>query len=441
MFFLFRTKQEPTSRSYDIAASGFSPLPLKSNISEDQSFRWNFGLVKDFAAIFFALFISAIGYGILMVMIAIKLEANIKNEILMSVSTATQIGAGVIFSRFLPSLGRKSGMINSIYIGSAISAICSILLYWYVGYLFWLVVIFFLGISFFISGVTRNTIVIDLAPTHIRPIIVSIGMMLVAIGNSLGPVVIKIFQTSDSFASFALASALFLASTAPLKRLKRIDSVVREEKSISVWRYIKNSPKIMIAAFSTSFAGSACSSFLIIYGLKINMPQDEASLLLSVLLLGTVFYIPFGYLANILNRRFMMIFFAALSLILSITLVFTTNTQHIPILLFLLFGFLAGIKLPAILLINEKYKPTQRLAVNSAFSRFSLIGNICGIFTVGILMKIIGPKGLWVAIIIILIFFLVFCCFNYAKKLARKELSFKDFSILYKHQNEQMSDA
>lgn len=444
MLFFFRSKQEPTSRTYDVTgSSGFSALPLKANqkISDDQEFQWSIGLVKDFAAIFAAIFLSAIGYGILMVMIALKLEANVKNEILMSVSTATQIGAGVIFSRFLPSMGRKAGMINSIYFGSILSAICSLALYWYLGYLFWLAMVFCIGTSFFICGVTRNTIMIDIAPTHIRAMVISFGTMLVAIGNSLGPVILKIFQTSDSFASFALASGFFLASIVPLERLRRVDASVREEKSIGTWRYIKNSPKIMLAAFSTSFAMSSSSAFLIIYGIKIGMPKDEASLLLSVLLFGTIFYIPLGYLANILNRRFMMMSSATLALICAHALFVVQDSSKIPMLLFLLFGSLAGVKLPAVVLINEKYKPTQRLAVNSAFTRFGLTGNICGLFATGALMKSFGPQGLWLSVIIILSFFLIFCCANYTKKIIKREFKSQDFSIFNKHHNEQLSDV
>ncbi len=444
MLFFFRSKQEPTSRTYDVTgSSGFSALPLKANqkISDDQEFQWTVGLVKDFAAIFAAMFLSAIGYGILMVMIALKLEANVKNEILMSISTATQIGAGVIFSRFLPSMGRKAGMINSIYFGSILSAVCSLALYWYLGYFFWLAMVFCIGTSFFICGVTRGTIMIDLAPTHIRAMAISFGTMLVAIGNSLGPVILKVFQTSDSFASFALASGFFLASITPLERLRKVDAAVREEKSIGVWRYIKNSPKIMLAAFSTSFAMSSSSAFLIIYGIKIGMPKDEASLLLSVLLFGTVFYIPAGYLANILNRRFMMMSATVLSFFCAFALFAEQDSTKIPILLFLLFGCLACVKLPAVVLINEKYKPTQRLAVNSAFTRFSLIGNICGLFATGALMKTFGPQGLWISIMAILSFFLLFCFINYSKKFLKKEFKRQDFSIFNKHQNEQLSDV
>ncbi len=373
-----------------------------------------------------------------MVMIAFKLEHHIKNELLMSVSTVTQIGAGVIFARFLPLMGQKTGMINSIYIGSLISAICALLLYSYHGYFLWLVTIFFLGTSFFICGVTRSTVMINLAPTHIRTLVISFGTMLVAVGNSCGPVILEITKTSESLSSFVIASGFFLASMLPLRRLKKIDCSIREEKKISLWRYIMNSPKIMFAGFAVHYAMSSMSAFLIIYGIQIGFPQSQAALLLSVLLFGTIFYIPLGYLTDILNRRMLMIFFSVLSLFLISQLYFCEDPQKIYILLFLSFGALSGMKLPAVVLINEKYKPTQRLAVNSAFSKFSLIGNILGLFCTGAFMKNFGPHGLWISVMMVLILFLIFCCFNFLKKFLRKEFKPRDLSFFNQKNNNEL---
>ena len=443
MLIHFRSKQGLVTRSHDASGSGFMPLPSKSpnpNYNE-QKFSWTRNAVKDLLAIFAAIFTSALGYGILTVLISFQMELNIKNEVLMSISAAVQIGAGVIFARFLPSMGQKAGLINSVCVGSLISAACCLALFFYPGYFLWLIVIYLLGTSFFICGVTRNTIMIDLTPTHVRALVISIGTTLVAIGNSLGPIILNLLQTGTSFVSFALASGFFLASMLPLSRLRKVDANVRENKKIGIWRYIKNSPKIMFAGFCVSYAMSSAAAFLIIYGIRIGMPQSEASLLLSVLLFGTVFYIPLGYLTDILNRRMLMVTFTILSLICAYQLLEVAGSHQIYTLLFLLFGCLAGIKLPAVVLINEKYKPTQRLAVNSAFSRFSLIGNVTGLLSTGAIMGQFGPQGLWLSIIIILLFFLLFCCVNYSHKFIKKDFNFSSLSIFNKHNNEQLSES
>ncbi|MBM3579563.1 MAG: MFS transporter [Alphaproteobacteria bacterium] len=440
MLVFFRSHQEVIPRTYDTHGGGFSPLPLKK-VYEDEKFHWTLGLVRDLGAVFSSIFLSAVGYGILMVLIAFKLEYHVQNEILMSLSAMTQIGAGVIFSRFLPAIGRKVGLIVSIYVGSLVSAFCTLLLYKYFNYFFWILTIFGLGTSLFTCGVTRFTLMIGLAPPHVRAIIISLGTMLVAIGNSIGVVLLNLMETGEEFISFVITALFYLTSMLPLYRLEKIDSTVREEKKISIWRYIKNSPKIMFAGFSVSYAMSSASAFLIIYGIKIGMPQNHAALLLSVLLFGTILYIPAGYLTDLLNRRMLMISGAVMSLICVYLLYSNYDLQRMHALLFLMFGCLSCMKLPAIILINEKYKPTQRLAVNSAFSRMSLVGNICGLLITGMIMKLFGASGLWVSLMIILTAFLIFCCANYIYKIIRGEFDLKNFSILNKHQNEQLQEV
>lgn len=411
----FESKPQNISRNYDFPNSNFAPRPLNLQKIDDANFCHKRNIIKDFIAIFSAVFLSSIGYGILAVMIALQLEKHVENEILISLSTIAQITAGVVFSRFLPKMGRKIGMINSIYIGCIISAICAIALYFYVNYLLWLIIIYITGTSFFIHGITRNTIIIDLAPAKFRSMIIAIGATILTLGNSVGPFIINFLNSSNNLNYHLIAASFFLISLLPLKTLKKVDSYLRQEKTISLWRYVKNSPKIMLASFSVGYATSAASAFVIIYGIEIGLAKEEAVLLLSFLLFGTLFYIPIGYLSDIVNRHIMMFIFGIISLICCYLLTLNLAINNIKLLLFLLFGSLSAIKLPALVLINEKYKPTQRLAVNSAFSRFGLIGNICGLLISGIYMNILGPNGLWFSLITILLCFLSFCLVRFYK--------------------------
>ena len=423
------------SRNYDHTGEGFAPIPLNKN-DANKNFTWNLSLVQDLLAIFSSIFISGIAYGILMTMISFRLEANVENEILISLSTVVQIGAGVIFSRFLPSVGQKVGMIKSIIIGSIVASICSLLLFKFVFYWMWIVIIYFLGTSLFTTAVTRNTIMIDLSPPKIRSIIISIGITLVALGNAFGPILLNLIKTNDSFYSFLLASILYLISTIPLLRLKKADSIVREQKKVAIWRYIKNSPKIFFAGFTMSYIMASCSAFSIIYGIKIGITPSEASMLFSSLLFGTIFYTVFGFLCNYFNRRFLIILSAFSSLYVIYLINYYGNNENIFILLFLLFSSMSGIKLPTLVLINEKYKPTQRLIVNSAFTRVALIGTICGLLTTGALMKHFGHSGLWLSCAIILTCFIAFWFLNYLYKFMNNDFSYKDLTILYKNSNE-----
>lgn len=434
---LFNLGENRPTQNYEILSTGFTSIKPSAPTEENkQTFRHNINLAKDITALFSSIILSSIGYGMLVTLIAFTMETHVKNEILIAISSATQIGAGILFGRFLPILGRKIGMVNSLYLASSICSICALIMYFYIDYFLWIFIVFFFGSALFISGVTRQTLMIDLAPPHTKAIIISLGGMLVAIGNGFGPIFLEMIKTSTSFSSYAIAALTYILSILPLSRLKKSEVKIREEKRIGIWRYIQASPKIMLAGFCVNYSISSASAFLIIYGLKIHMPQNEASMLYSALLFGTIFSIPLGYLTDIVNRRILMISCAALSLLCVLTLYFNEDPTKINVLLFLTFGCMMGIKLPAIILINEKYKPTQRLAVNAAFAKFCLMGNIVGIFTTGAIMKLSGASGLWLSLSIILSLYLIFCANNYIMKAWRGELKFKKFSFTEKSKME-----
>jgi len=412
---IFKTSQQPIARNYDSAQLG---IP---NITPNQSLenidKANF--LYNFIAVFSSIFLSSIGYGILMVLISLQVEHHIKNEILISISTATQISSGVFFARFLPGIVAKYGALKTIRFYSIISALSAVILCFYFNYFWWLIVILAFGISLFSCGVVRQTIMIDIAPVKSRAIIISCGTMVVSIGNSLGPLIYNIVNFNNQLIIHLIACGFYLVSIIPILRLNFSSNNICKEKKITIFRYIKNSPKIMLAGFCTSYALSSTNAFLIIYGIKVGLSTRDSAMLLSTLLFGTILSIPIGYLADIINRRLLMIFSAFMALICSFYLLYQNNVNEIHLALFLLFGFLAGVKLPAIVLINEKYKQTQRISVNTAFARFSLTGNIFGLFSTGLLMKSIGPQGLWASICLILTIFLVICLSDYFMKVKK----------------------
>jgi predicted MFS family arabinose efflux permease len=290
-----------------------------------------------------------------------------------------------------------------------------------------------MGTSLFITSVTRNTIMIDIAPTKFRALSISIGSVAVAVGTALGPIIINILGTGENLITFIYSAVIYVISGIIIFRVKKIDSIIRHQKKIAIYRYILHSPKIMISGFSFSYVMCSCSAFSIIYGLKIGLDESQSSLLLTYLLLGNIAFIPMSYLCNKFNLRFLMICFSLISLYSIINISKIENFENLHLYFFILFVCLSGIKLPTLVLINEKYKSTQRLAVNSAFTQVTLLGAVFGLITTGIAIKAFGYQGLWYSTGGILVLHLIFCFLNYAKKIIFGEIKLSNFSIIKKN--------
>jgi MFS family permease len=428
---IFYRNRSNISRNFDYNNDGFGPIPL-NKIDVNKNFVWNIALVKDLLAVFSSILLSAIAYGIMTVLISVRLEEFVKNEILISISTIAQVGSGVIFAKFLPPIAHKIGITKSIFFATLISAISCLLMYNFINFGLWTIIIYIYGTSIFITSITRGTIMIDLTPPQLRSIIISIGLTLIPFGSGLSPLILKLFNTNDAFFSFALASGFFLLSYLPIRYLKKVDSIIRENKKIGSWRYIKNSPKIFASCFTASFIMSSSGAFSIIYGLQLGMDQGDASMLLTALFFGTIFNLPIGILCNYVNKRFIILFFSICSTIIIYLLFQYRTNENIYLLFFLLYGSMSGIKLPANVLINEKYQSSQRLIVSSLYARISITGTIFGILNTGISMKYLGSQGIWITYLIVLIIFLIFWITNYISKFINHSISLKDLTFFIK---------
>ena len=424
-----KNNQSNVLRNYDYAANAIINNVI--SLQENQQSKTN---QKNLFLVMLSIFLASIAYGLLLVFIAIRLEHNIKNTFLISLSTISQIGAGVIFSQFLPRFAKQVGLVKSIIISTIITAISALCLYKFISFYLWLVIIYCLGTSLFNSTVTRNTLMINLAMPLQRAFIIALGSTLATCGNAFGPLLLNFLHLQDNLMSFLLIASIFILSALILSKVQISEISIAEQKNVSFQKYLVSSPKIMFSGFSYSFILTSCTSFAIIYALKIGMEPKKASLLLSAFLFGTVCHIPIGWLCYFIKPRFLMILGAVISLFFIIYIFLFLNIDNIFWLFFCLFVSLSLMKLPTIILINEKYNNTQRLIANSAFSRLSLIGSISGLVSVGILSLIYPKNGLWIASGSILLLFLIFCLGNYVYKLYYKKIVFSSLSIFKLHE-------
>lgn len=388
---------------------------------------------KELFLLMLSIFIASIAYGLLLVFIAIRLEQNTQNSLLISLSTIVQIGAGVIFSQFLPNFAKKVGLVKSIIVSTVITAFSALCLYKFISFYLWLIVVYCLGTSLFTTNITRNTLMINLAEPKKRAFIIALGSTLASCGNALGPVLLNFFNWQDNFFTFLCIAGIFLASAFILSKVQTEEISIAEQKNVSLWKYLIYSPKIMISGFSYSFILTSCMSFAVIYGLKIGMEPHKASLLLSAFLFGNICYVPISWFCSVIKLKLLMIIGAIFSLLCIVYIFIFLNTNNIFWLFFCLFVSLSLMKLSTIILINEKYNNTQRLIANSAFSRLTLLGSISGLVVVGILNIFYPQKGLWLGSGFMLLLFLIFCLGNYFYKLYYRKIIFSSLSIFKLH--------
>ena len=145
-----------------------------NNLLVSSNHQQNKANQKELFLLMLSIFIASTAYGLLLVFIAIRLEQNTKNSFLISLSAIAQIGAGVIFSQFLPNFAKKVGLVKSVILSTVITALSALCLYKFISFYLWLIVIYCLGTSLFTTNIIRNTLMINLAEPKKRAFIMGL---------------------------------------------------------------------------------------------------------------------------------------------------------------------------------------------------------------------------------------------------------------------------
>jgi len=106
-------------------------------------------LIVNLSAIYLSIFLSSVSFGIISVLIAVKMDKFVGNETLISLAAAMQIFAAIFFAKYLPIVSKKLGILKTIQISTFCAAVMALVLYQYFGYFIWLFTIFIFGTSLF----------------------------------------------------------------------------------------------------------------------------------------------------------------------------------------------------------------------------------------------------------------------------------------------------
>lgn len=151
-----------------------------------------------------------------------------------------------------------------------------------------------------------------------RGFIMSIYMLSAFFGQSISQSILRL-QDESGFVMFGILAFFSIISAFPILNEKVLTVTMEESKKISIKEFFKRAP---VGVFSCFIYGSISGLFYAlatVYILKIGLTKYEASLFMSCMFLGGLFFqIPIGKLSDKIDRRFVMILNSAFIIILSL---------------------------------------------------------------------------------------------------------------------------
>lgn len=375
----------------------------------------DFSFNKELKFLYLSFFLFAIAFGINLVIFPTNLKSHGASPAMVGVASAMETMGAIITSFFLAKFVNNLGIFKSLKITAITYSFLSLLLYFYLGYFYWLLIIFIIGCCWFVYAITRASWLNILLSDEKRGIGIGIFSMIISLGVCTGPLIVKIFS-ANSFYSYLASALLTILSMMALMPLKNLKNPVINSQRISLGDFFKKNPQCFLARFFLDFQSFSLMTFTVIYGVSLGYTYESAGLFISAYYASGFF----DLIAGIISKKFKAQklinfgFFGCIYCFL-ILLIYHSSYWFIILIYFLFGAFISFIFVAVYKMMNEDYGKDQLVSAGATFQLIGTLGSICGSLTTGIIFQIFGPQGFPATIILGCTIYIAYLLF-YEKK-------------------------
>ena len=295
---------------------------------------------------------------------------------------------------FVPRLMSRVNAVPLMYLGIALIALSLYALSSSDDLVSWFGYRYFLGAGICFVWVISETCINAIANQANRGKIMGLYGCFFAVGFALGPIILTIVG-SEGVTPFYICIAIVLLSAIPLYYIGAIDLDFDGHDSHSFWQIGKKSPLLYVVGFTAGFVEVAVYTLLHIYGLHINLDLQDAMIMLSVFVVGSVVLQPIiGRCADKLGLKPVLLAVTLLCGLAAVLLPLTIHSQWLlwPM-VFVWGGVAIGIYTSGVIGIGHRFEGEELAAGNSGFIMMYAVGTLLGPTIAGIAMKISDPQG------------------------------------------------
>jgi MFS family permease len=207
-------------------------------------------------------------------------------------------------------------------------------------------------------------------------------------GIALGPAILALVGRSESVA-FIIGAALAFVACIVLYFGRPQESRPTQPGTGGVLRYLRHAPVAVAAAALNAALESAGLGLLPLYAIKLGWPEPSATILLTVLLIGSILLqLPIGWIADRIDRRLLVVVLAATSA--AVALLWPAAFAHEWLaypLLFLWGGAFVGIYTTMIAILGDRYRDSELVGVFTLLSIAWGLGALAGPLLGGLAME------------------------------------------------------
>ncbi len=316
-------------------------------------------------------------------------------EWLIGINAATMPIGMILSAPLAPRLMRRFGGRDLTVASLVTSAACLLAIGATHDAWLWMPLRLLTGIALGCILVVNESWINQIASDNHRGRIIGFYSAVLSAGFALGPALLAIVG-SRGWAPFLIGGALPLLALLPLLAVRRsLPTLPAGERHVPVLAFLRMAPLLLVLTAAVALADEGAMSFLPIYALEYGYAEKTGTILLIVMIAGSVsLQYPIGWVADRVPRATVMIACAAAAAASAAAMPFTVTTPWLfAFAVFVWGGVYYAIYMLALVRLGESFAGMTLVTGNAAFAAMWGVGGIAGSSVVGGAMSAFGPVG------------------------------------------------
>lgn len=309
--------------------------------------------------------------------------------------TNAQIGANTIMGGvgalvvmpFIATIARRIGAAPLLFIALVVSAVSFLCFYLTDDIRGWLILRVFYHGSIAVAFSVSEFWISAAANEKRRGLLLGVYGAMLAIGFSLGPVLLNTLGSNGPL-PFVVGTSIMVAASLPVLLALKASPSMHSEEHGHFFKFISEFPEATLAVLAFGIVETGAMAMVTVYGLSLGYDANSAALLLLALSAGNIVsQIPMGYVTDKVERRKLLV---AVSLIGTLALTLLPLARNFPTGVFVLITLAAAV-VPALYMcglqeIAKRLRGAEQASGNASYVMLYAIGGLIGptLFGIGL---------------------------------------------------------
>ncbi len=295
---------------------------------------------------------------------------------------------------FIPGLAQKFGIRALLVTALVTGATATLGFGWAHSVWSWFALRFMLGCALTVLFILSEFWINAAAPDDRRGLIMGIYGTILSLGFASGPLVLQQTGTEGEW-PLILGAGIFVLALVPVWMAGRQTPQMDGHAGLGFASLFRSAPVAALAALLFGAVETGAFSVLPVYGHRIGLDDRAAAMQISAVALGNLFFqIPFGLLADRVDKRRLLLLIAGLAGLVTLVIPFLSPQSWLYLgTLCLWGGVAASLYCVGLALLGAQFHGASLVAANALFVMLYATGQMFGPPLLGWAMDMVNPHG------------------------------------------------